>query len=82
MNSKLDRLSITITRTRRKSNVPWHSGATITSGSLVVSPTPTRLIQSLQPAGRYWTGTTSDRHATIQLDQFISDSYCVTPGLR
>jgi len=74
--------SITITGGGVNQTFPGNTGATITSGSLVVSPT-TDTTYTITATGRGGsaTGTTSVTvKQPFSIDQFISDSYCVTPG--
>ena len=76
--------NITITGPGVNQTYAGNSGATITSGSLVVSPT-TDTTYTITATGRGGTGTGTTSVTVKQpfsIDQFISDSYCVTPELR
>ena len=74
--------SITITGGGVNQTFPGNTGATITSGSFVVSPT-TDTTYTITATGRggSTTGTTSVTvKQPFSIDLFISDTYCVTPG--
>jgi len=74
--------SITITGSGVNQTFPGNSGTTITSGSLVVSPT-TDSTYTLTATGRGGT-TTATTSITVKrsftIDQFQSNTYCVIPG--
>ncbi len=74
--------SISITGTGVNQTFPGNSGTTITSGSLVVSPT-TDSTYILTATGRGGT-TTATASVTVKqsftIDQFESNTYCVLPG--
>ena len=74
--------SIAITGSGVNQTFPTNSGTTITSGSLVVSPTTdsTYTLTAIGPGGT----TTATISITVKqpftIDQFESNTYCVVPG--